>query len=957
MKPLSVLSLESRDFTGNILEGAEITVRRGHTEGGDLVEVFEDPFGNTPKSNPFTASDGSFSVYTYPGPVRVEGTSSAGAGVVLVDLQPNDVVSVEQFGVRVNDPSAAVENVSRINEAEEWAAHNGVELTYPSGVIYCEGRVIWRDRVYRRGMGVQPNIRPAPVSMGASTPPEQFRNEVGCELRFIGSGVKDLTFPWVTNGRHSGFGRENPRRAYNNSFDERLDLRDFSNQDANGATPATLRQLSAAVVIQTNTLNRIYCEGITIRTACDGVSEDGGTGLEGYEATDRLPEWADYDIGLLVDSPWQGEFYRLSVLGYWNEAGVFWSASRNAPEFEDAQEAFRGYAEGNIWRHCIFQSGWVYRTADTWPILDKDEGANTITVPWTPSHQFQSSGTFRAGRSFVSFDTYNYDGVTFDDTGPEPVLILQITSSVADIEVGNNGFHLFFSGGAGPALSGAYNCEFYDLSPTSLLHESAYGRSYRAGCEISGGVSRALRFQDCYFHSHGFMPIAVGYANDLQLSDCYIEPRRFRLTHGGALQDRGGLFIYGPKESKRQLLGTRWNGSVYARGYFQWPGLNMAPLQRVSETGWFGGIEGDWFNPRSYSPPIEQVSRTSRVTGLEGLRGSDVRLVARREDATYYPGVVVKGDTGSVLLGRRVTGGDEEEGGPAEAERTQLILRLGGDAVLRAGLDMTDEFSPELKNIFNDQNGGLAEQDNPTADGLRFIASLSQLRLRSTGQPALQVHRSDNGTMVDLRRDGTTVGRLLGFEERSQFEYRDGVFLTGFDSSSPEGLLSANPGSICTVSSGSSAGLWLKVSGTGNAGWVKFLSGDGVYGWGTQSTTTFDGSMNDLMTDFPRGVYITGTSTTDGPDAGTNVFEVINLPRLSGARGSQMVFASPGAGSDRVFTRGYGSGGFTPWAEVFTTARAIPPGPFADDAAAASGGVPVGSIYRVTDGTIAWRQA
>ena len=56
--------------------------------------------------------------------------------------------------------------------------------------------------------------------------------------------------------------------------------------------------------------------------------------------------------------------------------------------------------------------------------------------------------------------------------------------------------------------------------------------------------------------------------------------------------------------------------------------------------------------------------------------------------------------------------------------------------------------------------------------------------------------------------------------------------------------------------------------------------------------------------DRPRGVYITGIGTTDGPDAGTDVFEVLNLPRLNGTRGSQMAFTSSGVGADQVFARG-----------------------------------------------------
>jgi hypothetical protein len=43
------------------------------------------------------------------------------------------------------------------------------------------------------------------------------------------------------------------------------------------------------------------------------------------------------------------------------------------------------------------------------------------------------------------------------------------------------------------------------------------------------------------------------------------------------------------------------------------------------------------------------------------------------------------------------------------------------------------------------------------------------------------------------------------------------------------------------------------------------------------------------------------------------------------------------------------------WRQV-ASVTTIYPGPFADDAAAATGGVPVGALYRVTGGAVAWRQ-
>jgi hypothetical protein len=75
---------------------------------------------------------------------------------------------------------------------------------------------------------------------------------------------------------------------------------------------------------------------------------------------------------------------------------------------------------------------------------------------------------------------------------------------------------------------------------------------------------------------------------------------------------------------------------------------------------------------------------------------------------------------------------------------------------------------------------------------------------------------------MDLRKyasDGTTIESRIRLQP-------DRIVLSGMDvirsQSSPEGNITASPGSICSVWSGAeTVGLWVKMSGTGNTGWMK----------------------------------------------------------------------------------------------------------------------------------------
>ena len=83
---LSIITRDITDQSGNLLEGATVTVRQGHEAGGALANLFSDVAGETAISNPVTVASGTLSVYVQPGRYRLEGTSSAGSGVSLVEV-------------------------------------------------------------------------------------------------------------------------------------------------------------------------------------------------------------------------------------------------------------------------------------------------------------------------------------------------------------------------------------------------------------------------------------------------------------------------------------------------------------------------------------------------------------------------------------------------------------------------------------------------------------------------------------------------------------------------------------------------------------------------------------------------------------------------------------------------------------------------------------------------------
>jgi hypothetical protein len=657
-----------------------------------------------------------------------------------------DFISVKDFGA-VGD--GVTDDTAAIQAAENYARDFSGMIFYPSGVYICSDTITWNTGVYRVGQGALPNWRPAPVG-GPSTPPELFDYQSGVELRFVGSGSKSFTLDFASEERQCGFFRDNPRKDFDNAFDQEFTLTDFTNADASGTTRATLKPFSVAVYLEPNNLRRGITHGFRIITACDGVSSDGGTNLQGYKATDSNPAYANWDVGLFANSPWGTEFSHLHVIGYWNIKGMLLTSGLpNNPTV--------GYAEENTFKKCMFQSGVALRNSGYFPILSKT--SNSVTVGWTPSHRIETSGTVRIGQSFTQFSSYTYSGLTFD-VGTSTLTLTGIADTT-DIVAGNGGHAIQYGGGAGFALSAFYDCEFYDFSRTSLTQEPFEGRKYGAALEGSGEPMRAFKFFNCIFHPCGPLVMMLGSAKDWEFYSCYSEPRRWRETLNGPLQDRGGVVVAGANPDFEDLIGSANGGnlSVYGR---MWHGsVSLAPLRGVSVTGRYGAYpDAPFFLPRKYISPRDLDAVTSRDIAIWVDRDAEFD-VRTRDSSGSLNRVIGATSAGNVLLGRNVpdTGSRVIVGG----SNTSYGMRLRGAL----------EFDEGLEDIQNDQNGGLISQDNPTADGLRFLSSLSQLRLRREEGVSLQVHRATSGRLVEFRRDGVLSGTIEVYTSGARYAVTD----------------------------------------------------------------------------------------------------------------------------------------------------------------------------------------
>lgn len=508
--------------------------------------------------------------------------------VQLKGMFPNGI-DIRQFGAT---KGGVVDSTSAINAA----------LTYGKGtVVKGEGTYRCTETVYvpsgttLQGPGSLGGWRPAPF---ASTVSGLFDADVGLTLLFTGDGAKIHTVDFLSDGRQCGYVRDNPDRPFTNNYDAEFALADFTNKDASGATRATLKEFSACVVCgdgDEGSWHQANLKNLRVVPSCPG--DDETYGVKGYGFQEEVRPWSHWDVGVWGQSTWFSQYENVQVVGYYDIRGILLTVFGTEDGPDSPQLDGNGYSEFTLLDKCKVQGGISLRSGDYWPITAVT--ADTVSVEWTPSHRFETSGSLRTEDGFFSYTGLEYDG--------DSTLTFTGTSSTANFTPSGGGYAtaIQLTSNVGFANTTLSRSEFTDFAHMSRLHTASpefapYQMEARAAVEMSGDPLRGIKFMNTSVFGNGEVMYHFGHARDVEFFGCYCEPKSWKLTADGASQAAGACFIAGPDADYLAANGVSvYSGNVTNYGQHFVGGLQMAPQRPTSTTNRVSGVT-DAFNTRHF---------------------------------------------------------------------------------------------------------------------------------------------------------------------------------------------------------------------------------------------------------------------------------------------------------------------------------------------------------------------
>lgn len=447
-----------------------------------------------------------------------------------------------------------------------------------------------------------------------------LESEEGVTFIMTGNAPKLETLDYCSSLEYGGLFRGNPLRTHNNAFDAVFAATDFTNSDAVGATRATLRPFSAAIVIgKDGASGKTRLSGLRVIPECtDGVNGP----LAGYlqvGANSYIP-WAQWDIGIYVMNGYTTHISDCQTGGFWGMKGILQTSIR----FGSATSGGRG--EQCLWERCWIQGGVAVRNGDFYPITAKT--ASTITIPWSKGHRFTPSGTL-----FTNDGTFAYTAVAYSSAG-EGTLTFTVSASTANITVGGfDASFAFMTNNNGTTQTKFSDCNIRDFWHTTEVEKpsvslgSQAGR-YSATIELCGYPARGILFENNTIYDRHPLSILIQGSRDIRFLNAGTwEEKNYRATIGGAYNPSGspqGLVICGPDNAHADSYNALMRGHVDVEGY-PWSGrLNLSGRGLI--TGAVGGVRysayGDWFNPFRFT-------WSGRPSGDQDIQ-YDVRLPERR---------------------------------------------------------------------------------------------------------------------------------------------------------------------------------------------------------------------------------------------------------------------------------------------------------------------------------------
>ena len=291
--------------------------------------------------------------------------------------------------------------------------------------------------------------------------------------------------------------------------DGEFTLTDFTAQNANRTSRASLKPFSAAVF--SNSRQGGTMSGMRFIPNHPVAGETYGVG--GYRDS-TLTTWGDeWDVGFYNASTRSMRMDNVQFVGYWRTAALL-----TVPLDYGQQRS--GLAEMCKYRDCIFQGirGVSFRDGDMSPILAAD--ATSVSTRWTKSHRYPASGTL-----YIDSKTWSYSSLSYDGTNQ---LLTFHGGTVPAITVGKSLIQQTNSQGIANTLFDG--CDITDLSHSSRICEYRPvlgGLFHRPGSaiELSGRNLRGINFSFSSIYVNGPIMGQFGRIRNIMLMGNHYEAK------------------------------------------------------------------------------------------------------------------------------------------------------------------------------------------------------------------------------------------------------------------------------------------------------------------------------------------------------------------------------------------------------------------------------------------------
>lgn len=425
----------------------------------------------------------------------------------------------------------------------------------------------------------------------------------GTTFLMYGVGNKKYTVDCVSNMDVSGGVVSNPSSEdpYTTTAPaSSYDLLDFTNGDANGATRATLKPFSAAILMpETGCVRLENFRIVPYFNGLDGYKDIANTGLG--------DEW---DVGIWSRASFGNEYRNLQVVGYWRKTALL---KTNIP----VSGTLAAQGEDENYYHCRFQGfkGVSIRAHDVFRITAVT--SSTIEIPWSSSHTFETSGVLRSGGRNFTYSGLSVSGDKLVFTGVSNASEATVGSTIRRNDIDNFGM-------AGTQFFDCYITSLYHhthLLATSQYLSQPFSRPSEC-MEVSGEPVRGVQVHAGTIQGWDDVLIHLHDCGNMNFYSTYFESQQAYVTINGGNAIGYGARMIASRQSTISLPYAAGNTRVLRMvGCSEGNGVDWGPVFNNYTGGRYNSGDGV-FNPRDafidHKSLPEQSGGESRLVSQKG---------------------------------------------------------------------------------------------------------------------------------------------------------------------------------------------------------------------------------------------------------------------------------------------------------------------------------------------------